>query len=164
MLVAQGKDIRLELVGWPESGEKDILENLVHYAEQNEVGDRVVYLGYKAVGPELFECYRNADIYVIASQSSFEGFPRTIWEAMANSMPVVATCVGSIPAFIDGLAELVEPRQPEAIAAGIARLLDSPELRQRYIKGGLELARKNTLEACSQELVSNMEGWLKRAP
>ena len=120
------------------------------------VDKNIRYLGYKKLGPELFQCYQDADIYVIASQLS-EGFPRTIWEAMANSLPVVATRVGSIPYYIEGAAELVTPRSPEELAMAIFRLVHQTELRKRYIVKGFELAKSNTLEYQAEKMMSEIE-------
>ncbi|MGQ9851701.1 MAG: glycosyltransferase, partial [Aggregatilineaceae bacterium] len=88
LLVQRGEDVVLDLVGWPQKGDP-ILDEVQVLAQQKGIADRVFYHGYKPVGPELFAYYKQADIYVIASTSSFEGFPRTIWEAMAHGLPVV---------------------------------------------------------------------------
>jgi glycosyltransferase involved in cell wall biosynthesis len=131
-------------------------------AKQEGVKDRVVYHGYKAVGPDLFAYYVAADIYVIASQSCFEGFPRTIWEAMAHSLPVVATRVGSIPDFIEGAAELVEPKNHIALADGILKIIKTPELRKRNIRNGYSLAEKNTLEEQVGEMATHIIDWIRK--
>ncbi len=69
---------------------------------------------------------KKADIYVIASRSS-EGFPRTIWEAMAHCLPVVATKVGSIPAFIEGAAVAGGARKPGKTGKMVSSsLIDEP--------------------------------------
>ena len=96
LLVEHGEDVVLDLVGWPEHNDP-VLNELEGLARTKHVDRRVHYLGGKSLGPELFNCYKQADIFVIASL--FEGFPRTIWEAMAHSLPVVATRVGSIPSL-----------------------------------------------------------------
>jgi len=157
LLVEQGEDVVLDLVGWPDR-EDSFLELLREQAGARGVADRVRYHGYQPVGPELFVFYRQADLFVIASR--FEGFPRSIWEAMAHSLPVVATKVGSIPAYIQGAAQLVEPRDPQALAEGIATLLDSSERRQEFIRAGRNLARQNTLERQSVAMVCQIQDWL----
>ena len=158
LLVKQGEEVVLDLVGWPEKG-SDILSKIREMAEEEAISERVVFHGYQPVGPELFAFYRNADIYIIASQTS-EGFPRTIWEAMAHSLPVVATRVGSIPDFIEGAAVLVPPRNPQQFAAGIKQLIDNPEIRQQNIKKGLSLAQKNTLEVQVGEMSKMIQAWI----
>jgi glycosyltransferase involved in cell wall biosynthesis len=104
------------------------------------------------VGPELFAFYRGADIFVLGSV--FEGFPRAIWEAMANSLPVVATDVGSIRDFVAEAASIVPPARPEQLADAIFGLLQNPSRRQELIRKGRSLARENTLERQVTKMVS----------
>lgn len=158
LLVERGHDVTLDLVGWPEPGDNVIYESL-DLAARLGIAERVRNHGREVLGPRLFAHYRNADIYVIASKLA-EGFPRTIWEAMANSLPVVATKVGSIPQFIGDAAELIEPRSVESIVAGIERLLSNPKLRQKLIRRGMTLARENTTERRSREMIAAMREYL----
>jgi glycosyltransferase involved in cell wall biosynthesis len=160
ILIEQGENVILNLVGWPEKG-SNILDEIKNKAKEKNLTDRVLFHGYKPVGQELFAYYQRSDIYVLASRSSFEGFPRTIWEAMAHSIPVVATKVGSIPNYIVGSAELISPESPEAIASAVSRLIHNSELRKLYISKGIELAKGNTLEIQSREMVMMMKIWLE---
>jgi glycosyltransferase involved in cell wall biosynthesis len=158
LLVEQDEPVMLDLVGWPQAGDS-ILQEIERLAQARGVSGRVRYHGFQPLGPELFAFYKTADIYLIASQSS-EGFPRTIWEAMAHSLPVVATRVGSIPDYVQDAAELVPPRQPEALAAGITRLIHDPSLRTARIAAGIRLARENTLESQTTRMCAEIESWL----
>ena len=101
------------------------------------------------------QLYRDAQIYIIASVSDFEGFPRTIWEAMANSCPVIATRVGSIPHYLEHErhALLIEPKDVEGIVEAVKRLLSDEALRQKLIRNGYALAQTNTLEIQTKRLV-----------
>lgn len=159
-LVEQGEEVVLDLVGWPQKGDP-VLEELQSLAQRKQVAERVVYHGFKPVGPELFRYYKNADIYVIASTSS-EGFPRTIWEAMAHSVPVVATRVGSISFYLqhEKTALLIAPRSNADLESAIKRLIHEQDLRRRLITCGIAEARSNTLEFRSKELVHQIEDWL----
>jgi glycosyltransferase involved in cell wall biosynthesis len=159
ILTGRGLNIELDLVGWPEPGDP-ILDEIRELANARNIHSRVHYLGLRSLGPELFECYKKADIYITASLAS-EGFPRTIWEAMAHSLPVIATCVGSVPAFVGDAAELVEPGKASALAVSIEKLIQSPELRKLYIARGRELARSNTLDVQVGEMIHRMQLWLK---
>lgn len=158
LLKKRNQDVVLDLVGWQEPGDS-ILEEIQSLAKENYITDRVHYLGSFPLGPELFMCYQQADIFVTASLVS-EGFPRTIWEAMANSLPVIASRVGSIPAFIEGAAELIPPGSIESLADSISKLIQHPEVRQNLIVRGLELARGNTLETQSGIMMEQMKDWL----
>jgi len=159
ILVNSGEDVTLDLVGMLEKNDT-ALEDLLQKAGEYGIADRVTYHGCFPVGEQLFQFYKKADIYVIASQSSFEGFPRTIWEAMAHSLPVVATRVGSIPAFIEGTSEIVRPGNFDDLVMGIMKLIHSPDIRQRYIKNGRELVKRNTLEYQVRVMVNEIDHWL----
>ena len=159
LLVEKGEDAVLDLVGWLEKG-SNILSQIEYLAAQRGIKDRIIYHGYKAVGPELFAFYKKADIYIIASQSSFEGFPRTIWEAMAHSLPVVATKVGSIPDFINQAAELVQSNSPSDLAKGISQVIYLPAKRREHIAKGLLLAHQNSLENQVGEMARVIKNWI----
>jgi len=159
LLCDRGEDVTLTLVGWREPGDP-ILDQLQELAQEKGISDRVHYLGPKPLGTELFECYKQADIFLVASLAS-EGFPRVIWEAMANCLPVIATRVGSIPAFIEDSALLVSPGGPQELADAILKLITEPNLRQKLIARGLDLARTNTLEVQSAMMMEKMNAWLK---
>lgn len=155
LLVRRGQDVVLDLVGWF-SEDESLREVLKDVAASKGVRDRLRYHGYRTVGPELFQFYREADLFLIASHSSFEGFPRAIWEAMAHSVPVVATSVGSIPLYLknEHSALILPPREPVRLADAIERVINSKALRRRLIRNGLAEARENTVERRSIDLVS----------
>lgn len=159
-LIGQGENVVLDLVGWAEKGEEDIVDRLMAFAKEEKMEGRIFNHGYKAVGSELFEYYKQADIYVMASQSSSEGFPRTIWEAMAHSVPVIATSVGSIPDFIGDCAIIVKPYSPQELADAAIKLIKTPDLRQRMIKTGRDLAKENTFELQTKKLVEEIKKWV----
>jgi glycosyltransferase involved in cell wall biosynthesis len=76
---------------------------------------------------------------VLVHPARWEGFGLGVLEAMLAGLPVVATNVSALPELIvDGeTGVLVEPNDAAALARGIARALDRPELGA----GGLERAR-----------------------
>lgn len=76
---------------------------------------------------ELDEAYASADVFVLASHT--EGLPRTVVEAMAAGLPVVATSVGGLPEIVHPLLQ-VAPHQPQDIAQVIERLIAEPDLRR----------------------------------
>ncbi|MEL7658701.1 MAG: glycosyltransferase family 4 protein, partial [Bacillota bacterium] len=116
--------------------------------------------GYQPIGPTLSAFYDRADIFITASQSS-EGFPRTIWEAMAHSLPVIATGVGSIPDFIGDAAVIIEPQSVSGIVDAINFLISNPTKRQNFINMGQELAKENTLNRRSLEMISEIDKHLE---
>lgn len=85
----------------------------------------VIFAGMRA---NVAPFYAMADVFVLPSLS--EGSPNALLEAMACSLPIVATRVGGVPEIAtDGTtALLVPPRQPLALAGAIVRLLDDAAL------------------------------------
>jgi glycosyltransferase involved in cell wall biosynthesis len=92
---------------------------------------------------------RSFDLFTLSSIS--EGLPVTLLEAMALERPVVATRVGGIPDVItdgdDGL--LVEPSNPNQLAAGWNRLLADPALARQLGKR----ARRTIVERFDQRIM-----------
>jgi len=152
LLYEKGVDTRLNLVGWEDK--KGYVEHLFQKAKHLGIGNDIVFHGKKQVGEELFSMYRNADIYVIASKGN-EGFPRTIWESMANSTPVIASNLGSIPHFLNNGEDvlLVEPGNVAEIVNNIYLLLSDEGLHKQLVKNAYILAKKNTLEQQANKLV-----------
>jgi L-malate glycosyltransferase len=88
------------------------------------LADYVSWMGERDDVPELV---RALDVLLLPSWE--EPFGRALIEAMALSVPVVATDVGGPPEIIEDGREgyLVAPREPPAWAHAIRRITDEPE-------------------------------------
>ena len=109
--------------------------------------------------------YALADVFALPSR--FDNSPNVLLEAMACELPVVATRVGGVPRYVsdgeNGL--LVEPGEPDLLAAALARVLDEPDLRARLVAGGLEQVRQGRSWAASAgKLLGLYESLLFRVP
>jgi glycosyltransferase involved in cell wall biosynthesis len=153
ILVDQSMDVHLHLVGWEDDAKKPVEMALREKAKKLRVENRLTIHGKKSVGPELNAMYRMADIFVLPSHA--EGFPRVIWEAMANSLPVVASTVGGIPGMLEHQkhAVLIRPKDSSEIAQAVKRVNNDSALRKTLIKGGFELAKGNTLSKQTKNLI-----------
>ena len=102
-------------------------------AQQLGISHRVIFTGNRQDIPDLLAC---VDIFVLPSL--WEGLPNVVLEAMAAGLPVVATAVGGTPEVVvnDVTGLLIPPRDPQALADAIHRLLRDPELRQRMGQAG----------------------------
>ncbi|MFL5981779.1 MAG: glycosyltransferase family 4 protein [Gaiellaceae bacterium] len=104
-------------------------------AELHALGDERVHLLGRV--PDVAAWLRRADVLVHPVR--WEGFGLALLEGMLASLPVVATNVSSIPEIVvDGeTGLLVPPNDPQALAAGINRVLRDPA---GYGEGGRERA------------------------
>ena len=110
------------------------------------ISDRVFWTGYSSYGEPLFEQLRAADLFVLPSLS--EGTPHVLVEARANGLPCISTSVGGVPSSVthgyDAL--LVPPKNSQALAQAIERLIRDGDLRRTLIRNGLESSHAYTLE------------------
>jgi glycosyltransferase involved in cell wall biosynthesis len=97
------------------------------------LGSRVHFLGFRDDVPEVLGCL---DVFVMCSV--LEGLCTSALDAQAVGVPVVASAVGGlVEAVADGeTGILVPPRDPEALAAAVARVLLDGGLRSRLGAAG----------------------------
>ncbi len=119
---------RLVIVGGGES-----TDEVRSQVDELGLSGRVVMTGDRRDVPALMGAM---DAFVLSSYS--EGLSITLLEAMAASLPVVATRVGGNAEIVqDGVSGLlVEPRNAEALAAGMIFVLERPgEARRMGVAG-----------------------------
>ncbi|MEZ5045883.1 MAG: glycosyltransferase [Chitinophagaceae bacterium] len=145
------------IVGWESDGTKPHEQFLKKEAQTLECETHLIFHGKKTLGEELNTMYRHSDIYVLSSHH--EGFPRTIWEAMANSLPVVATKVGGIPTTLTHLqnAYLIEPQKIEEIVTAIEKIASDTEFRKSLITNAYELAKENHITTQTKKLILQIQ-------
>jgi glycosyltransferase involved in cell wall biosynthesis len=87
---------------------------------------------------DLASLYRRAS--VVALPSTHEGFGLTALEAMASAAPLVATAAGNLPDLTAGVAMLVPPGDPAALAGAIETALRDPVQNARMRHAGIARA------------------------
>jgi len=137
VLSARGVGVDVELVG--EGEEREPLQAL---AGALGISDRVRFRGWLPF-PDARRAMSEATVLVHPSEGLGDGLPNVVREAMAVGTPVIASDVAGIPdALSDGCGVLVPPRDVDALANAIGRLLAEPGRRHAIAAR----ARKRTEE------------------
>ena len=115
------------------AGDGPLVSELHSMVRRLGMDRHVCFLGLRLDMPAL---YAASDALVLSS--SWEGMPVVILEAMASERPVVATHVGAVPeVVVDGKTGLiVSPRNCEALAEAMDRLMELPEDEQDAFRPG----------------------------
>lgn len=102
-------------------------EELVRLVDAAGVKDRVHLLGPRDDVPRLL-----SSVDIATSSSLTEAFPQVIGEAMATGVVCAATDVGDSAEIIGDTGRIAPPRDPEALARGLAELIEiGHEARRR---------------------------------
>lgn len=134
----EGVAFSCRIVG--EGPEGDRLQKMV---VDRRLEDRVELLGQ--LQPEaLLPYFQSADLLAMPAcvrNNDQDGIPTVLIEALAMEIPVVATRVSGIPELVrDGeTGLLVNPDDPEALAAVLARVLADGPLARRLAAAGRDL-------------------------
>ncbi len=86
----------------------------------------------------------------LAYPSLYEGFGFPVIEAMAAGTPVLTSNVSSLPEVAGEDALLVDPRDEQAIAHGLRRILTDRDLRERLVGPGRARAAGFTWETAAR--------------
>jgi glycosyltransferase involved in cell wall biosynthesis len=107
---------------------------------------------------EVMRHYREHDL--LLQTSTYEGFGMVVVEAMSQRLPVVATAVGAAPALLAGGRGgiLIPPRQPEAVAAAVRRLMEDAPLRRRMADDAHAAVRGMSWTATAEKTLEVYEG------
>ncbi len=113
-------------------------------ADELGIADRIRFHGRV---PDAASFLRAFDVVALSSRT--EGSPMVVLEAMAAEVPIVATRVGGIPDMLsEREAILVDPENPEALAAGIrSSLTDTKASTDRAAQARARLATEFGNEA-----------------
>ena len=134
----QGLDFTCHLVG-----DGPLRETLVEQVSRAGLEEQVCFHG-QLPRQEIVRMLQLADVLAVPSiptrEGRREGIPVVLMEAMASGVPVVASRISGIPELVeDGVSGLlVEPRQPEALAAALSSLYRDPQCWQRLSASGRE--------------------------
>jgi glycosyltransferase involved in cell wall biosynthesis len=94
---------------------------------------------------ELADLYRRAACFL--DPTLYEGFGYGVLEAMASGAPVVASHTTSIPEVVGDAGILCDPRDEDALAEAVRKVLRDDELAADLAARGLRRAATFTWEA-----------------
>jgi glycogen(starch) synthase len=126
---------RLQIVSGLNPHDRAAMEGM---ARDLNVAGQVDFLG-RVDDAHLVNLFRAADVYVTPTR--YEGFGLTLLEAMAAGCPVLASDIPVVSEVVEHGQNgwLVPYDDVDALAGGIIRLLDDPELRRALAAGGEHL-------------------------
>ena len=149
-LAAEGLPHGLVVVGSPAADRQDGSELMrAAAAELPGAPGRVTFLEGLDDG-ELAGVMAAAD--ALCLPSFYEGFAIPVLEAMACGTPAVVSDRGALPEVVGDAGVVVAP-EPDAVTAGLRRLLTEPGLAERLGAAARERAREFTWERTA-------DGWL----
>lgn len=114
ILAAQREDVRFICVG---GGPEATAASLRALADEKKIA--VLLAGPRTDMPAVL-----SGLDLVCCSSIGEGFPNAIAEAMSCGVPCVSTDVGDLPVLVGETGVIVPRRDPAALAAGLARMLE----------------------------------------
>lgn len=118
------------------AGDGALLDSMRELAERLELGDKVTFTGFcKDIKPLLAA----ADVY--SSPSAQEALSMSLLEAMAAGLPLIATDIAGNPEILaTGSGIQVPCGDARAFADAMLKMLENPELREKYRQAALAAA------------------------
>lgn len=157
ILNSRGRNTELYLVG---TGDEEYMRLIADKIKYLHLEQFIKTLGHISNIENLISVYRDADIFVLPTHG--EGFPRVIYEAMSQGLPVVVTSIGTIASVLshEETAIFVPPSQPIAIADAVERLTKDAELRRKLISKSYQFVVSRIGEVkTSQQLIELIQNY-----
>ncbi len=148
-------DSQFVFVGPDQSGYRQTLEGL---ASKLGVGANVRFLGPIYDFQEKMSAYASCDVFVLPT--SYEGTSQSIFEAMAQGRPVVATEVGGVPYQIsDGVeGKLIPDSSPESLSPAIISILEDKRASAEMGRKGKSRVESNRYSVLTSDLEKIYQG------
>ena len=140
------------------AGEGPQLAALEQLSAQLGLRDCVAFTGGVSF-ERVIELLEESGVLVLASET--EGWPKAIVEAMGFGLVAIGSAVGLVPEIVgDGRGLTVPPRDVEALAATLGKVLSAPEAYSEMRARAAEWAGRYTIESLESSLRSLLaERW-----
>lgn len=143
------------------AGDGDQEAALRRQAAELGIGPAVVFAGHRSDVPAVLGA-----IDVLCISSIYEGTPLSLFEAMASGKAIVSTAVdGCREVLEEGVSGLlVPPRDPQALAEALLRVLDDRALRAALAARAREASRRYDVGACVRQMEALYDELLSEVP
>ncbi|HVM90806.1 MAG TPA: glycosyltransferase family 1 protein [Verrucomicrobiae bacterium] len=132
-------------------------DDLIEQIRRSPFSRRIKMLGYVSED-EKPALLANAEIYV--QPSLYEGFGLPPLEAMACGTPTICADTTSLPEVVGkGNALFFDPRDADALASAMKRLLNDQLLRADLSAKGIEWAKRFDWQATAVQTLNILESW-----
>jgi glycosyltransferase involved in cell wall biosynthesis len=133
---------------WDHVGPGELIPALREQSRRLGIAHRIEWHGAQDQAFVL-DHYRSADLFVLPSREADDGdrdgLPNVLMEAQSQGLACLSTNFSAIPELIvDGVTGvMVPPAQTAPLAAALARLIRSPEERERLGQAGYRRVRES---------------------
>jgi glycosyltransferase involved in cell wall biosynthesis len=151
-----GLDVRLDI-----AGEGNLMKQLQTLAKELNISENVVFMG-RVPAEQMPQVYRQHDVFIMSS--AHEGMSNAMLEAMASGLPIVTTKCEGVDELVADNGIVVEENTGQAIALGIRKLVDEPEIHKRMSAAARAKAEKFGWKSVSQQYLDLYRGILNPPP
>jgi glycosyltransferase involved in cell wall biosynthesis len=138
-------------------------DEAMRLVNKNGLSKRIRFLGnVEQVGDNLLDLYNGADLFVFPS--FYEAWTSPPLEAMACGTPVITSNCSSLPETVGDAAIQIDPKDTEALANEMERVLSDKTLQRELIRKGFEHVSNHTWEKAAGKLIHVFEDILAKGP
>jgi glycosyltransferase involved in cell wall biosynthesis len=141
---------RFPALHWIIAGDGELRPVLEWLTSELDLTTRVHFLGQV---PDPLRVIADADLYVMSSRQ--EGLGTSVLDAMARGIPVASTSAGGLPEMLqEGAGILVPPRDPEALAGAVQRIISDAALRRSLVEQASRAVERFSADRMAAEIRS----------
>jgi len=142
-------------------GEGPLRKKLQHQIDELCQTKNIQLIGQVDRGDIFWNYFDTADLFIMSSRS--EGTPKVVLEAMARSVPVVASNVGGIPYLVKDKTRglLFEDNNKQALMDAILFLQKEEIDRDKMMQNAFEFSKNNTVEKSTEFMVTEVSRYFQ---